>query len=310
MPGPHDRFPIMLRPTLPDHMLYPKKYRDRNGITYDVYPTAWRNVLNYGLERKHAIGGVFVTAESLKIREANAKKPLGQQERPYDELSLLDDPSKRTGGGPTPHAATGGMQLARFSVIRIEAGTTLYRFGDEGGYNGCWWSDRKALMRMLLRIEPDQDGLAGVRGGSQYNIRDYARRYSEVLGEWGSLMKYMFATRVQSAIMAFRGMGAAQRSKISEVKTSTGMDSITYEHMADDNIQIYIPNAFGRVAGPKPGEPSFFTPPVKWHPEVLEHNLVPLIKEHMEAGVSMKKIMPAVETWMMDRDRHKPLVIS
>jgi hypothetical protein len=147
--------------------------------------------------------------------------------------------------------------------------------------------------------------MPGVRGGAELNIRDYARKYSEVLGEWGSMMKYLFATQLRGAVMAFRGMGAAQRSK--EVLLLPGTDgaphAVSYEHLADDNRQIFIPNVYARIDGAQLGEPAFFAPVVKWHPEVLERCLVPMIRQRLARRDGYRAIITDVEAWMMRGDR-------
>ncbi len=166
-------------------------------------------------------------------------------------------------------------------------------------------------MRILLRVEPAAKGLQGVQGGAELNIRDYARKYSEVLTEWENGMRYVYCTRLRAPVWAFRGMGADQRSKeIETVMDQHGNPTaITYEHMKDDNMQTFIPNVFGRVDAPKPGEPLFFAPTVKWLPEVLEHDLVPQVRAHMSGYNSMKKLFVAVDDWMMGGDRHSKLII-
>ncbi|TKD13316.1 hypothetical protein [Polyangium fumosum] len=276
---------------------WPKKWKDTRNVTFDVYPTAYQGTLNYGLSRQHALGGIFPTAESLAAR--------ARGESPRDELTLVDKPIPSGGFGNIPRAATGGMQAAGLQAVRLNIGETLYRFGDAGGHKGGWWSGREGLFRILLRVEPTQQGMPGVRGGSELGIRDYARKYSEVLGEWGSQMKYLYATQLRGAVMAFRGMGASQRSK--EITMIEGADgrphAVTYEHMSDDNRQIFIPNVYTRIDGAPPGEPAFFAPVVKWHPEVLEQCLVPLIRTRLGRGEKYRAIIGDVEAWMMRGDR-------
>lgn len=278
---------------------WPQKWTWTNipKVTFDVYPTAYLGTLNYGLSQHHAVMGVFPTAESVMARTR------GQD--PRDQLSLLDQPNPSGGFGNVPRSATGGLQLTGLQVIRLNVGDTLYRFGDVGGHKGGWWIDRRAIMRMLLRVEPAKEGLPGVRGGAEYNIRDYARKYCEVLTEWQSKMKYIYATRLQGPVMAFGGMGAAQRSKnIMTIANADGSaHAVTYEHLADDNRQIYIPNVYARVDNALPGEPRFFAPVVKWHPEVLEQCLVPLIRQRIARKESMRQIITDVEAWMVGGSR-------
>jgi hypothetical protein len=276
---------------------WPLSWTDGRGNTFEVYPTVHQGVLNYKLDRKHAFAGIFPTAESVALR-AKGKDA-------FDELSLLDKPNPSGGFGRVPRAAMGGMQAAGLQPVRLRPSETLYRFGDAGEHKGGWWTSREGLFRILLRAEPSAEGMPGVRGGSELNIRDYARKYSEVLGEWGSHMKYLYATQLRGTVMAFRGMGASQRSKeILRVPASDGMsEAVSYEHMTDDNRQLYIPNVYTRVDGPAPGEPAFFGPVVKWHPEVLERSLVPLIKQRLRRGETYRVIIADVETWMIRGNR-------
>lgn len=283
---------------------WPKKWKDAKGTTFNVYPTAYQGVLNYGLDRKHAFAGVFPTAESVAIRAR------GNGEDPRDGLRLVDFGGPTGGFGAIPQAATGGLQASGLHPVRMTAGETLYRFGDTGQHKGGWWVSRESLYRILLRVEPKQEGLPGVRGGAELNIRDYARRYSEVLGEWsigpsGNRMKYLFATQLRGTVMVFRGMGATQRSKeVRVVPSSDGAaQAVTYEHMADDNRQVFIPNIYARIDSPAVGEPAFFAPVVKWHPEVLEQCLVPLLKQRIARGDGYRAIITDVEAWMMRGDR-------
>jgi hypothetical protein len=281
------------------HGPWPQKFTFGNvhRWTFDIYPTAYMGTLNYGLQMHHAIAGIFPTAESALARER------GQKAR--DELTLIDQPEPSGGFGNVPRSATGGLQRAGMSVIRLNLGETLYRFGDEGGHKGGWWIDRRGLMRILLRVEPGREGLPGVRGGAELSIRDYARKYCEVLTEWKSRMKYIYATRLQGAVMAFGGMGAAQRSKnVLTIANSDGSGhAVTYEHLDDDNRQIFIPNVYDRVDNALPGEPRFFSSPVKWHPEVLEQCLVPLIRERFARKDNMRQIITDVEAWMVGGNR-------
>jgi hypothetical protein len=244
--------------------------------------------------------GIFPTAESVMARTR------GQDG--YDQLTLLDQPNPSGGFGNVPRSATGGLRVGGLHAIRLNVGETLYRFGDDGGHKGGWWIDRRGLMRILLRIEPAQNGLPGVRGGTEFNIRDYARKYCEVLTEWKSKMKYIYATRLQGAVMAFGGMGAAQRSKnILTLANSDGTPhAVTYEHLADDNRQIYIPNAFTRIDNAVPGEPRFFSAPIKWHPEVLEQSLVPMVRERITRKDNIRQIITDVEAWMLGGSRKAP----
>ena len=282
------------------HGPWPQKWTGANGHrwTFDVYPTAHQGILNYGLQMHHAISGMFPTAESVLARQQ------GKDGR--EQLSLIDQATQKGGFGNVPRSASGGLQFTGMNVIRLSVGQTLYRFGDENGHKGGWWIDRRGLMRILLRVEPAKDGMPGVQRGSEYNIRDYARKYCEVLTEWGSKMKYIFATRLQGTVMAFGGMGAAQRSK--DVLTISNADgtahAVTYEHLDDDNRQIFIPNVYARIDGPPPGEPRFFAPHVKWHPEVLEQCLVPLIRERLARKDKLRVVMTDVETWMMGGKRN------
>ena len=284
---------------LSPHGPWPQVWADAKGNRFDIYPTAYSGVLNYGLDKKHAISGIFPTAETVMAREA------GESVR--DELTLIN----RSGpsAGPTPAAATGGMQLAGCNAVRLNSGTTLYRFGDDGGHKGGWWTERDGLFRMLLRVEPAAEGLPGVKDGSRYTLRDYARLYSEVLTEWKSKMKYLFATRLQGPIMAFRGRGAAQRSaEVLEMVDASGAPiAVTYEHMADDNRQLFVPNIYARIDGPVGAEPKFFSNVVKWHPEVLEHHLVPMIRDALDRGQRYREMIGDIESWMMRGDRRAPL---
>lgn len=272
---------------------WPQPWTDPRGKRFQVYPTAHMGTLNYGLSKEHAFAGIFPTAESVAARERG--------ENPRDELTLVDQGTQNDGFGKIPLAATGGMQAAGLAAIRLPVGETLYRFGDQGGYKGGWWSSRESLFRILLRVEPAAKGLPGVQGGSELSIRDYARKYSEVLGEWKSLMKYLYATRLRGAVMAFHGMGAAQRSEKLQVITNPDGSghAVTYEHLADDNRQIFIPNLFARIDGAVVGEPAFFAPVVKWHPEVLEQCLVPMIRMRLGRGETYRQIIGDVEDWMM-----------
>lgn len=286
---------------------WPRRWTDERGNSYDVYPTAYQGELNYKLSDHHARTGLFPTAESLAVRDANAAVPLGAPKaNPFDGLSILDNPTLRAQAGPSPTKGIGGMQGGRFKSVRLDPGTFLFRFGDPDKRVGGWWSDRRAMLRILLRVEPAVKGLQGVRGGAELNIRDYARKYSEVLSEWQNGMRYVWCTRTMGAIWGFRGLGADQRSeKIETVLDQFGNPvAITYEHMNDDNLQLFLPNVFGRVDAPKPGEPLFFSAMVKWLPEVLEANLVPQLREAMERKESMKKIFLGVEDWLMGGNRH------
>jgi hypothetical protein len=278
---------------------WPQKWTSTNvpKVTFDVYPTAYMGTLNYGLNQHHAVMKVFPTAESVMAR--------ARGEDPRDQLTLLDQPGPSGGFGKIPRSATGGLQLSGLHVIRLNAGDTLYRFGDTGKHNGGWWIDRRALMRILLRVEPAKDGLPGVRNGTELNIRDYARKYCEVLTEWKSNMKYLYATRLQGAVMAFGGMGAAQRSKdvITIANPDGSAHAVTYEHLADDNRQIFIPNVYTRVDNALPREPRFFGPIAKWHPEVLEQCLVPLVRERFARNETYRQIITDVEAWMVGGNR-------
>jgi hypothetical protein len=304
--------PPTLKPGLSrmTHM-WPRRWADDRGRQFDVYPTAYQGELNYKLSDHHARIGIFPTAESLAVRDANDALIFGAPKAdPRDALSILDDPSKRASAGPSPAKSLGGMQGGSFKAVRLDSGAFLFRFGDPDKRVGGWWSDRRAMIRILLRVEPAAAGLQGVRGGSELNIRDYARKYSEVLNEWSNGMRYVWCTRTMGAISGFRGMGADQRSE--RIETVLDIDgnpcAITYEHMNDDNIQLFIPNVFGRVDAPKPGEPAFFSAMVKWLPEVLEVNLVPQVREAMERKESMKKIFLGVEDWLMGGNRHATFI--
>lgn len=257
-----------------------------NGHTFDVYPTVYRRILNYGLNRQHAHRRIFPTEESIEQRIINP----GWK---FDELGNL----------------AGGMQLSRMAVIRLTAGTTLYRFGDTGGHEGGWWTSRDGMFRMLLKVEPRRAGLPGVVDGQELTLRDYARKYSEVLTEWGNGMRYMFCTRLRGPVMAFRGMGASQQAKVYqlEIPGSGGQTAGTIvEKMNDDNRQIFIPNVFGRIDAPPQGEPSFFSPVRKWLPEVLEQRLTPAILERLQAGDTYRYIVPDMENWLMSGNKRTP----
>ncbi len=285
---------------------YPLKWVDKRFGAFNVFPTAHRNVLNYGLDKRHILAGTFVTAESLAVRQKNLAGPMkceDKPDRPFDQLSLFDDPRRRQ----FADIAAGGMQLAGANVVEYPAGTQLYRFGGDRGYEGGWWSDRSALMRILLRVEPGQPGMRGVQGGSQYNIRDYAQRYSEILTYWAngkgangenaSNLRYLWATRLMAPVRMLRGLGAAQRNHTAVQPGDGGY--ITYESASDDNVQLFIPNIFGRIGACKPGEISFFQQPVKWLPEVLEMNLVPQIQAKLAAGESLRTVLAEVDQWMI-----------
>ncbi len=152
----------MIKPRGP----WPQKWTGANlhRWTFDIYPTAYQGVLNYGPHMNHAIAGMFPTAESAMARER------GEDGR--EMLTLIDQPNPSGGFGNVPRSATGGLQRSGMSVIRLNAGETLYRFGDDGGHKGGWWIDRRGIMRILLRAEPENDGMPGVRGGAELNIRD------------------------------------------------------------------------------------------------------------------------------------------
>lgn len=306
-----------MRPIYPiPRVVYPLKWTDPRFGVFSVYPTAHNNTLNYGLDKRHILAGTFVTAESLAVRQRNKTKPPFAEDRPdnpYDKLSVFDDPARRNGSP----IASGGLQLAGCNVVEYPAGTQLYRFGAEKGYEGGWWSDRTALMRMLLRVEPGRPGSRGVVNGSRYNIRDYAQRYSEVLTYWAdggnpgqnrsdaSNLRYLWATRLMAPVRVLRGMGAAQRNHAAEQAGDRGF--ITYESATDDNVQIFIPNIFGRIGATKPGEPSFFQQPVRWLPEVLEANLVPQIEAKLAAGESLRTILEQVDRYMITGNRRMML---
>ena len=264
---------------------YPIRW-DWNGHTFDVYPTVYRRILNYGLNRQHAHRGIFPTEESIEQRIVDPN--FG-----YDKLDNL----------------SGGMQLSRMSVVRLTAGTTLYRFGDTGGHKGGWWTSRDGMFRMLLKVEPKKPGLPGVAGGNELNLRDYARKYSEILTEWGSGLRYMFCTRLRGPVMAFRGMGAAQQGQVYQIAVPGTEDELAgtvVEKMNDDNRQIFIPNVFNRIDGPSGNEPSFFSPVRKWIPEILEQRLTPAILERLRAGDSYRYIVPDMEDWLLSGNKSQP----
>ncbi|MFT5435208.1 MAG: hypothetical protein ACI9OJ_005925 [Myxococcota bacterium] len=262
---------------------WPQTWRAPTGNRFDVNPTAHRGTLNYGLTRRHALMGVFPTAESVKELEA---------------------------GRPPRHevGAVGGMQRGAVSVTELKAGTTLYRFGPAGnGHKGGWWTSRDGLFRMLLRVEPRVDGMPGVHGGSELNLRDYARKYSEVLSDWSD-MKFIYGTRLLGNVVAFCGMGAAQATAPLEIHDAHGnIVGMVAEKMSDDNRQILIPNIYARIDGPPPREPRFFSPVVRMHPEAVEAKLVPAIRRRLANGDRYRNIIPDVEAWMMRGRWREPL---